>query len=324
MIIPGTNVDVTGEVLPLLQALQNTGDPRILEALGKFQRGELGTSFNRASFLGNLEAVLPGGQALAESLQASNLDSMSDDELLAMASRRGIDTSQFRVAPSPVLQEMGRVPNIPAASFTDLSKLEDLGLTPEAQGVVARIFQGQRELGQREIERSALEASGRRGLRMTDTPIAAPFTRSLADLESGLRGAEAKTLIDLGLGNRQFGETSNLARLNLGANITGQRAGFLEGQRQFEGQLGQARTTQQQQFLLAMKQLQESLKENATQNRLRLANMLGEGALNLGSSRLKFDTGAAKSSSNPLSLLAPSTGLDLFSGGVKNVAGLFG
>lgn len=258
---------------------------------------------------------------------------MSDQDLLAQAQQLGIDTAQFTIGANPAVsafgqaptpigvnplgEQFGQAPNVPF-QFGDLSA--NAMLPPEVRQAVAQTFQSQRELGQQGLTEQALEASGQRGLRPSDTPIAGPLTRAQALLESQLRGGEAAALLGLSQQQRQFAEQANLNRFgalqaalgnrfgafesalgnraNFLENALGRRAGFFEGQRQFENQFGLAQQQQQQGFLTNLRNMQEQLRQQAFQNRLQLAQQLGQGAFSLGNARLGT-TGQVSSVTKP-------------------------
>lgn len=246
------------------------------------------------------QGMLPG-QA---STQQSNIPlmGMSDADLLAQAQQLGIDVNQpqFQINANPVVNAFGQVPNVPF-QFGDLSA--NSMLPPEVQQAVAQTFQSQRELGQQDLIQQALEAAGLRGLRPSDTPIAGPLTRAQALMESQLRGQEAGSLLNLGQQQRQFAEQANMNRFGALQQALGQRAGFFEGQRQFENQFGLAQQGQQQNLLMNLRNAQEQMRQQAFQNRLQLAQQLGQGAFSLGNSRLGFGGGQTTSVTQPQNLV---------------------
>lgn len=102
-----------------------------------------------------------------------NLDAMSDDELANLARSLGINFGG------------GQNPDI-------------FSIDPRVESTVGRIFDAKRSLGQEELRRKAVEATGARGLNMTDTPIFDPYMRGLGLFESQLRGDEAQSLLGIG------------------------------------------------------------------------------------------------------------------------------
>ena len=108
---------------------------------------------------------------------AFDFNSLSDNDLMSLASLLGIDSSAFG----------GQGQN------QDMFQID-----PAVGSAVSQVYQSQRQLGQDELQRKAVESAGARGLNMTDTPISDPYMRGQALLESQLRGNEAASLLGIG------------------------------------------------------------------------------------------------------------------------------
>jgi len=130
-------------------------------------------------------------------------------------------------------------------------QLEELRGQPSEQTkqLVGESFTSAREMGEEDIQRFATELAGRRGFERTDSPIANAAFKAQTDLTTGLRSAEAASLLDVGQRNqffgqalREFGEGQNLNRLN---------------------------------SILTVQDFQNTLRQQATQNRLSLAGFAG-------------------------------------------------
>ena len=229
------------------------------------------------------------------------LENLSDADLLSMAQNMGIETTPFMVAPNPILQQLGQVSSfggqLPTASLAGSNIPMDIGPEPQfgenlglsvdrpeftlpedVRNQVALACQGQRELGSQDLRRAAIEAAESRGLNFSDTPIADPYLRSRALMESQLRGQEAQALLGLSERGRDFLQQQRIAREQALQNrfgLTTQnqaqryqailgRLGLAEQGRQFGGQFG---------LNLA------GMQENALQNRFSLfdRSLLGRG-----------------------------------------------
>lgn len=147
-----------------------------------------------------------------------NFDSMSDNDLFSLASSLGIDANQF----------MGGGGN---------ENLDMFQIDPAVSKAVSQIYQSQRDLGNDQLRRSAIEMAGGRGLNTTDTPIFDPYLRNQAVFESQLRGNEASTTLGLaqdynkqrdtflsGLFNtqqqlQQQAQTNRMAMANTGSGV---------------------------------------------------------------------------------------------------------
>lgn len=76
---------------------------------------------------------------------------------------------------------------------------------PETQRLVAETYQGQRESGNKELERFLGEQAASRGMSLNDSPLLREVGIQKSDLETRLRGAEAGSLLDVGSRNQLFG-----------------------------------------------------------------------------------------------------------------------
>lgn len=297
------------------------------------------------------------------------LNALSDDDLLALAGQFGIDTTPFVTTSPGLVDQIGRVPtftsglptaaleraniptNLPAARGIDALELAvnrpEVTLPEDVRREVAAIFQAQRGAGQEEIRRAAIEAAGRRGLNLTDTPIFEPLTRSIGRFESELRGGEAETLLSLAEAARQlqqrqteareqaiqtrFGLLSAQDRDRLTAEL--QRMALGEQARQFGGQfalnLADLRERARQgrfgleneallnrgQFLEGVRQFQQDfqnrLKQQAFQNRLSLGQNISQVGLGLNAARQGTPVSISTSQPPDLSVAFNLAGLGL-------------
>jgi hypothetical protein len=176
--------------------------------------------------------------APAQSGSLFDYDSMSDNDLFSMAQSMGIDPQQF----------MGGGTN---------QNLDMFQIDPAVGDAVSRIFQSQRDLGNEQLRRSAIEATGSRGLNMTDTPIFDPYMRNQALFESQLRGGEASSL------------------LSLAQDYNKQRDTFLSG----------------------LFNTQQTLQQQASSNRMALLEQGSQVGLGLNNARMRRDTGSTVSQS---------------------------
>ena len=78
---------------------------------------------------------------------------------------------------------------------------------PETQRLVGETFQGQRAAGNEELTRYLTEQAAARGLDINDTPLLRELGLQKSKLETGLRGAEAASLLDVGSRNQLFGQS---------------------------------------------------------------------------------------------------------------------
>lgn len=181
-------------------------------------------------------SLTPGG---------GNLDNMSDAELIALAGRMGIDTSGFSTNTMPDPFGGGQGGNIT--------------ISPEVQAMVSQIYGSQRELGNEDLRREAIERAGARGLNLTDTPINDPYQRSRGLFESQLRSAEAGNLLNMSENRFNAREAGTLSRSRIA-----------EGARQFQSESDRLNTGQRQQFLSNLYNLQNTMAQNAASTRLGL------------------------------------------------------
>lgn len=87
---------------------------------------------------------------------------------------------------------------------------------PETKRLVGETFQAQREAGNQELNRYMTEMAGARGLDITDSPFQRELGIQKQGLETGLRGAEAASLLDVG--NRQQIFAQQLREFSAGLN----------------------------------------------------------------------------------------------------------
>jgi len=103
------------------------------------------------------------------------------------------------------------------------------GPSPETRKIVGDIYSAQRTKGEQEISRFIGSEAAARGMNLSDTPILRELGLATTDLETGLRGAEASSLLNVGQANQTFAANLNafqqnlrqqayLNRLNLGAS----------------------------------------------------------------------------------------------------------
>jgi len=97
---------------------------------------------------------------------------------------------------------------------TQLKKLREMSFNrmmgiadPETQRRVGEVFQSQRASGNEELTRYMNEQAGARGLNLSDTPLLRDLGLQKSRLETGLRGAEAASLLDVGQANQIFGQS---------------------------------------------------------------------------------------------------------------------
>ena len=126
-----------------------------------------------------------------------DLDQLSDDELLALASENGIDTEAFGIPGIEIPQ-----------STRDLVQQE---FAPIRQNVL------------QDLTRGAISLAGQRGLESFDTPIAEPFLRNVALAGSQIGGQQAGRTLDLGVNNRDFQEDARRFQEQLNQNAFNNR-----------------------------------------------------------------------------------------------------
>ena len=302
------NIDTSSEMAQLLQRMVESGDQGWLNVA---QRIGHGSEFPGEDPLSVLKRIMSGGEfaRLMGTPQAGpqDLDGMSDADLMSMAGGLGIDTNQFNFQPSPVDTAMRDVSSLTPgisqqATPFDVNR-DQVSLPPEVQAEVAKIFGAQRSLGQEELRRQTVELAGQRGLGFGDADIPQRVAQQLAQMETGLRGSESQTLLGLseqarqnmlrqrefgsqmGEGQRQFNLQNLLQQRNLQQQGLMGRAGFFEGQRQFENQFGQNQQTGNRQFMLNLANFQNSLRQQAFMNRQAISGQAGTTGLGLASGR---------------------------------------
>jgi len=178
------------------------------------------------------------------------LDTMSDAELMALAGRLGIDTSQFTI---------GTMPD-PFGGGTG----NNITISPDVRNLVSQEYGSQREFGNEELRRGATEMAGARGLNMTDTPINDPYQRGRALFESQLRGNEAGTLLNMSENRFNSREAGTLNRSRIA-----------EGARQFQSTQNQGDVNSNRNFLSGLYNFQQQLAQTAFNNRLANAGQTG-------------------------------------------------
>ena len=204
-----------------------------------------------------------------------DLNSLSDSQLMDLAQQYGIDTSW-----------MGA---------------NNITLDPAVQQAVSQVYGSQRELGNQDLMRSAIEAAGARGLNLSDTPIADPYLRNKALMESQLRGNEAASL--LGLSQNRYAQN--------------------QAQNQFQTEQSRLNQVQNQNFLTNLYSFQQNLAQSAAQNRLQLANQAAQLGLGLSNARLSqpgnTSTTSGTSGFNPQQF---GTGISAIGAGLQGLSGL--
>ncbi len=78
-------------------------------------------------------------------------------------------------------------------------------ISPETRELVGETFTSAREQGEADIQRFARELAGERGLNLFDSPIAKEALLAEGRLATGLRSAEATSLLNVGERSKEFG-----------------------------------------------------------------------------------------------------------------------
>ena len=130
-----------------------------------------------------------------------DIGSLSDSDLMSLASLLGIDSSAFGGG---------------GGTGTPGGNPDIFQIDPMVADAVSRVYQSQRQLGTDELHRKAVESAGARGLNFSDTPVSDPYLRGQALLESQLRGNEAASLLGIGqdYGKQRDTMLSNLYNTN--------------------------------------------------------------------------------------------------------------
>ena len=130
-----------------------------------------------------------------------DIGSLSDSDLMSLASLLGIDSSAFGGG---------------GGTGTPGGNPDIFQIDPMVADAVSRVYQSQRQLGTDELHRKAVESAGARGLNFSDTPVSDPYMRGQALLESQLRGNEAASLLGIGqdYGKQRDTMLSNLYNTN--------------------------------------------------------------------------------------------------------------
>ena len=107
------------------------------------------------------------------------------------------------------------------------------GPSDATRELVGEVFNAQQVKGNQEINRFATEFAGSRGFEKTDSPVADAAFRAKTDLSTGLRSAEAGSLLNVGhqkqlfaAAQLQFTESLRQLAVSNRANIAGQSAGL--------------------------------------------------------------------------------------------------
>jgi hypothetical protein len=79
-------------------------------------------------------------------------------------------------------------------------------VSPETKRLVGETYGAQREAGNAELDRYASSSMAARGLNASDTPALREVGLQKSAMETGLRGAEASSLLDVGQRNQMFGQ----------------------------------------------------------------------------------------------------------------------
>lgn len=157
-----------------------------------------------------------------------------------LAGLTGKPAVTFLAKDSPFAAALAPAPAAEGTTVAGQAGPSVLAVPPLDQALIEEMFSGARTTGEQDIRRFAEGLGGSRGLRLTDSPIGDEALRQQARLAAQLRSAQASTTLDLGVGTRNF----------------------LEQQRQY-----------QTSFQEGLRQFQQSLLQQATQNRMALAGM---------------------------------------------------
>ena len=343
------NINVDPQLIPILQGLIDSGDP---ESLNVAQRVSHGSEFGESpDVMSILRRLLPaqfgfGGTPLQGAGGGQqDLGGMSDQDLMTMAGGMGIDTGQFSFQPSPVDTAMRDVSSLTPgisqqATPFDVNR-DQVSLPQDVRDEVAGIFGAQRSLGQEELRRQTVELAGQRGLGFGDADIPQRVAQQLASMESGLRGQESQALLGLseqarqnilrqrefgsqmGEGQRQFNLQNLLQQRGLQQQGLMGRAGFFEGQRQFENQFGQNQQTGNRQFMLNLANFQNQLRQQAFMNRQAISGQAGSTGLGLATSRQGITGGQTQF--NPANQFSQmGTGLNTLGTGLQQFGSFLG
>ena len=159
-------------------------------------------------------------------------------------------------------------------------QLEELSGQPSerTKELVGETFESARTMGEEDIQRFATELAGSRGFERTDSPVAQEAFKAQRDLTTGLRSAEAGALLDVGQRNQLFGQSLREFQSGLDFNRFSQTlsaGGFVQG-----------RSLNSLNSILAIQDFQNSLRQQATQNRLNIGGVASNLAGQTGNLRL--------------------------------------
>lgn len=153
------------------------------------------TAQAQAEHRGQQTSALPAS-ALEQALQEyATQHGLSQIE---MAKALGQASQQVGVAPTAGQQAMGTTLN-----DIYLQQLRDRAMggnviSPQAQAQIDRAYGAAQQLGIRDIEQQSMQDAQRRGLSVTDSPVANAKALGLADFASRLQAAKAQATLDYG------------------------------------------------------------------------------------------------------------------------------
>ena len=251
------------------------------------------------------------------------LDDLTDEQLAQLAGTLDIDTQPFMMAPpagvldfnQPVPAVSQALPSAYGGVLPNVSGINEpinpnFTISPEIRELVAREFNAQRDLGNQDIKRAALEAAGGRGMALSDTPIGDPYLRAVALLNSQLGGQEAQSVLGLGQNYNQFRENSlqgrqgilnqiinssrsqNLAESQFAENAGENRFSLLDAAQKAARAQNFLESQSAKDFDLNVADFQNRLKQQAFNNRLQLSTTLSNLGLGLSGQRTGTPTGS--------------------------------
>ena len=239
-------------------------------------------------------------------------NTMSDADLMGLASGLGIDTAQFNVQPSQL-----------DTALRDVNALNvergPVELGADVRGEVANVYEPQRQQFLEELRRNTVELAGQRGLGYGDADIPQRVAERLSTGLAGLRGQEAQSLLSLSEQARQ----NRLQQLGLREQGLLGRGNLAENQRQFENNFGFNQQQANRSFLMNAAQFQNNLRQQAFQNRLQLSGQTGQMGLGLAGARQGISTGST--GFNPMTQFEiAGRGLNTLSGGIQSIGNFLG
>jgi hypothetical protein len=139
-------------------------------------------------------------QKLAQQTQVLNLKQMGYDAIWDPDKK----VWDFKESPKTAeqLERDNRMQRMEDLAFNKLNGV----VSDEDRALVEGTFQAQRESGNQELNRYATEMAGARGLDVTDSPFQRELGIQKQGLETGLRGAQAASLLDVGNRQQIFGQ----------------------------------------------------------------------------------------------------------------------